>query len=88
MIDESTRRLRDTMAMQDPSMGEQFNKHTFVVNTNSPLIESLVKTENKELAKELTQHLYELSLLGQRELKGAQIKGLIERSNKLLTELI
>ncbi|MCP5492852.1 MAG: molecular chaperone HtpG [Chlamydiales bacterium] len=88
VLDENMRRLRDTMSMHGQDMGAQFDKRTFVVNTNSPLIEALTKTQDESLAKELTQHLYELSLLGQRELKGDQIQGLIERANKLLTQLV
>ncbi len=88
VFDEQTRRMRDTMAMHGQDMAAQFDKRTFVVNTNSPLIDALTKTKDETLAKELTQHLYELSLLGQRELKADQIQGLIERANSLLTKLV
>ena len=89
MIDESTRRLRDTMAIHSPDgPTDMFDKHTFVVNTNSPLIDALTKTEDADLAKALTRHLYELSLLGQRELKGEALSGFIDRANHLLTKLV
>lgn len=89
MIDESTRRLRDTMAIHSPDgPTDMFDKHTFVVNTNNPLINALTRTEDAELAKALTQHLYELSLLGQRELKGEALSGFIDRANSLLTKLV
>ncbi len=85
MIDEQMRRLRDTMAMHEQDMG--FDKHTLVVNTNSPLVQAVMQAE-PETAKELSAHIYELALLGQRELKADKLSAFIERANKVLEKLV
>ena len=87
MIDESTRRLRDMMAMQDQDQSNLFDKHTLVVNTNNPTIQNILKIQDKEKAKELTRHIYELALLGQRELKADKLDGFIQRATDLLKML-
>lgn len=89
MIDEQGRRMRDTMALSrqklPPGMGE---KKTFVVNTNSPLILSLNKHTDKDLAKEIVTQLYELAKLSQRELSPEEMPHFIERSSRVLEKLL
>lgn len=90
MIDEASRRMRDYLSI---SQGDKLDgypgKRTFIVNTNNPLIMAMYKLSGKkpELAKDLTHQIYELSLLGQRELKGDDLSDFIERSNTLLEKL-
>lgn len=90
MLSEQERRMRDYFALsgQDlpPSMG---NKKTFVVNTNSPLIQSIQKLEKKDsaLATSLVKQLYELSLLSQRELDPNAFSSFLKRSTDLLEQL-
>ncbi|MCB1108242.1 MAG: molecular chaperone HtpG [Chlamydiia bacterium] len=85
MIDESMRRFRDTMALHEKDMG--FDKHTLVVNTNSPLVKAVMKAD-PDTAKALSTHIYELALLGQRELKSEKLSSFIERANQLLEKLL
>lgn len=89
VIDEETRRLRDTMAITSSHRSTQpLEKKTFVVNTNNPLINSLYKHPDHEFAKEVFTHLYQLSLLSQKELPPKEFPELIERSNKILSKLL
>ncbi len=90
MISEEERRMRDYFALsgQDlpPTLG---NKRTFVVNTNSGLIQSIQKMESKDpaLASSLVQQLYELSLLSQRELEPGDFSAFLKRLSELLEKL-
>lgn len=90
MISEEERRMRDYFALsgQDlpPTLG---NKRTFVVNTNSGLIQSIQKMESKDpgLASSLIEQLYELSLLSQRELEPGDFSAFLKRSSELLEKL-
>jgi len=90
MLSEKERRMRDYFALsgQDlpPSMGA---KKTFVVNTNSPLVQSIQKLENQDeaLATSLVKQLYELSLLSQRELDANDFSSFLKRSTELLEKL-
>ncbi len=89
VLDEDMRRLKETMALSQqilpPSM---YGKRTFVVNTNSQLIQSLYQMKDKdpELAKEIVQHVYELSLLSQRELDPHALSAFIKRSGSILDQ--
>lgn len=93
LIDEKQRRMREYMSRMDPEdRGGQvpfFNKKTFVINTNNPLIESIHKLDrqNPELAKELTHEVYELALLSQRELDPHDLHEFVNRSNRILEAL-
>ena len=89
LIDEDTRRLRDTLALSSrefpPSL---MNKKTFVVNTNSPLITAVTNHKDKEVAKEILLHLYQLAQLSQKELPPKDLPQFIERSSKVLEKLL
>lgn len=89
-IDEQTRRMRDYLSLTQKNLPKDLlGKRTFVVNTNSPLVENLyaMRTTNPDLAKEMIEQLFELSLLGQRELAGEHLSGFISRTSKLLQTL-
>lgn len=89
MMDEETRRMRDYFALSS-DVALPPSKKTFVVNTNSKLIHSIfgLKEKNPELAKNVLQQVYELSLLAQKELEPSQLAHFIERSNANLEQLI
>jgi molecular chaperone HtpG len=87
---EEERRLRDYFARIAPeNSASLFAKKTFIVNTNSPLIQNLyaLHQTEPETAKLFIQHLYELALLGQNEMDQKQIKGFIENSHRLLERM-
>lgn len=93
LIDEKQRRMRDHLLRLDPQEKEKqmslFGKRTFVVNTNSGLIEGIRKLERTQpkLAKELTLQVYELALLSQREMEPHAFQEFINRSNHILEAL-
>lgn len=93
VIDESQRRMRDYLMQLDPK--DALNKmgmmkaHTFVVNTNNPLMTSIQKLEtiDPELATDLVKQAYELSLLSQREMDPASLNEFVKRNNRVLEKL-
>lgn len=93
IIDEDRRRMRDYLAATNPDIQAEeltaMNQPTFVVNTNHPLVSVLPKVaaSHPEKAKELVQHLYELTLLSQREMTPGMLSRFISRSQKTLTDL-
>jgi molecular chaperone HtpG len=92
MIEESTRRFRDAMRAATPnSTAEQFaTKKTFVINTNSKLVNNIQKIsgKNPNLAKELTKHTYDLALLSQKELQAEEFENFIQDSQSLMQSLV
>jgi molecular chaperone HtpG len=90
VFDEEMRRLRDYMALSNQSLPPSLrDKRTFVVNTNSKLIASIYSLDEKhpELAKDMVNHIYELSLLSQKELDQASLSGFVARSSQVLEKL-
>lgn len=89
MVDEETRRMRDTLALSSRGLPPgMLDKKTFVVNTNSPLINAVIKHKNKETAKEILLHLYQLAQLSQKELAPKDLPQFIQRSSKVLEKLL
>ena len=90
IVDENTRRMRDAMALSGHNMPAFQAKKTFVVNTNNPLIESLYQLQESqpELAKDVAHHLYELSMLAQKEIEPAKMTAFINRSTQVLEKLL
>ena len=93
MIDEGQRRMRDYMRTLNPEKGNEmedlFNKNTFVINTNSPLIHSIMKLEetDSDLATALVNQIYELSLLSQKELSPKALHDFVANNTKVLEKL-
>lgn len=91
IIDEDLRRMRETMALSQQQLPPGFaaTKRTFVVNTNNKLIQSIYQMKEKDspFAEELVQHLYELSLLSQRELEAGALSQFVTRSSQILEKM-
>ena len=90
MIDEGTRRMRDYFAMSQKEMPrEAFSKHTFVINTNNSLVESMHKLKDTapELSKKLVKQVYDLSLLSQKEMHPEALGDFIKRTGSVIEEL-
>jgi len=93
MIDENQRRMRDYLMSLDRKEGIQQMKHlaehTFVVNTNNPLMTSIQKLNetDAELASDLVKQTYELSLLSQREMDPTTLNEFILRNTRVLEKL-
>jgi molecular chaperone HtpG len=90
IVDENTRRMRDAMALSGHNMPAFQAKTTFVINTNNSLIESLYQlhTSQPELAHDVAHHLYDLSLLAQKEIDPASMTSFINRSTQVLEKLL
>lgn len=88
IIDEHMRRMRETMALTKQSFNIP-SKNTFVVNTNNKLVQKAYELQRKdpELAQELVHHIYELSLLSQKELEPKSLSSFILRSNRVLEKM-
>jgi molecular chaperone HtpG len=90
IIDEHQRRMRDYFLTLDPQGSmSHLVKHTFVINTNNPLLSSAYKLakKNPELSKDIVQQVYELSLLSQREIEPERLNDFIARSNRVMQGL-
>ena len=93
MMDEKQRRMRDYLMRLDPEERQKqtplFGKRTFIINTNSPLIEAIRKIDHKnpDLAKELIHEVYDLALLSQREMDPQALHEFVNRSNRVLEAL-
>ncbi len=90
VVDEETRRLRDYLALSGQTMPPGLEeKRTFVLNTNNKLVNAIygMRDKNPELAKEISTHLYDLSLLAQKGLDPAAMASFIERTTRVLEKL-
>ncbi len=90
MIDESARRMREYLIMTQKEMPHDiFGKHTFVVNTNNPLIQKMlqIREAEPELAKLLIKQIYHTSLLAQRELHPEILPHYIKQTTQTLEKL-
>jgi molecular chaperone HtpG len=88
VLDENQRRLRDYMALTQGKSTFSAKK-TFVVNTNSPLIQTIEKLQHKrsDLAQEIAKGVYDLSLLSQRELEPSDLEHVVSRQTQILEKL-
>ena len=91
--EEGSRRLRDFMRATQPDgdshkLFEQ--ERTLVLNSNSPLVRGVAELESSDpdLASELSQEIYELVLLSQKELGIDHFDQFVQRSQKVLTSLV
>lgn len=90
LLDENQRRLRDYLSLTQGKMENFPAKKTFILNTNSKLIQRLEKLSASEpsLASELIRQLYDLSLLSQKELDPTRIEAFASRQSSLLETLV
>jgi len=90
LLKEEERRLRDYMALtQGKTMPNLLSKKTFVVNTNSKLVQAIAHLQAKqpEAASELARHLFDLSLLTQKELEPKEVEQVLARQTAVLEKL-
>ncbi|MBB65144.1 MAG: molecular chaperone HtpG [Waddliaceae bacterium] len=93
MIDEDQRRMREYMMSSNPDMAPEmlsaFAKQTFVVNTNNSLVQSIqdLNKTDPAIAKELSEQLYDLTLLSQREMDVNALGTYVSKSTALLEQL-
>ncbi|MEZ5315510.1 MAG: molecular chaperone HtpG [Chlamydiales bacterium] len=90
MLKEEERRLRDHLAYQSHQPTNEFIKPTFVINTNSKLINAIhaVEKTDPDLAKEMAHEVYDLARLSQKEIDPEGLRKFIKRSNEVLERLV
>ena len=78
---EFLRRMREMSMMQGMEMGNMPETFNVVVNTNHTIVgNQLLKAENEEEQGEIAKYLYNLALLNQGMLKGADLTAFIGKS--------
>lgn len=78
---EFMRRMQEMQALQGMQMQGFPESYNVVVNTNHPLVaQRLLKAEGEEAQTELAQYLYNLALLNQNMLRGADLTAFINKS--------
>lgn len=89
MLKEEERRMRDTLAYHNKGAMSGLVKPTFVVNTNSKLINAIHAVEKIDpvLAKELAHEVYDLARLSQKEMEPEALNAFISRSTAVLEKL-
>jgi molecular chaperone HtpG len=90
VLDENERRFRDYLMMtQGKGANHLLSKKTLVINTNSKLVQTIVKLQGSkpELATDLAKHILDLSLLAQKELDPAETPRVLARQSTILEKL-
>lgn len=82
---EFMRRLKEMQALQGMAGNDFMDSYNVVVNTNHPLIvQKLLKTEGEEARNDLATYLYQLALLHQNMLKGADLTSFVQRAQAMI----
>ena len=93
LIEEEQRRMRDYMMAFDPDNIDKgkslFDKTTFVINTNNPLIANIraIDAIDSELAKTLANEVFDLALLAQNEMSQKALSPFIRQTTDILEKL-
>jgi molecular chaperone HtpG len=94
LLSEQSRRMQEMSAMfGGMDVKNMFpNEETLVLNRNSELINSLINLNQQESKQEdvrmICEHIYDLALIGNKQLGADAMANFIERSNKILEKLI
>ena len=92
VLSEFMRRFKEMNMFQfkDENMNS-FGDHTLIVNSNNSSVKDLLalseNSENDEKIKLTVNHIYDLALLSQNNLKGDRLIKFINRSNELLKHI-
>lgn len=82
---EFMRRMKEMQAMQGLQMGNFPDMYQVVINTNHELIAGkLQKLEDENQKEDLAKYLYQLALLNQGMLKGAELTAFFNRSLEMV----
>ncbi|MBC6418389.1 MAG: molecular chaperone HtpG [Prochloron sp. SP5CPC1] len=99
LLPEAMRRMQEMTAMIQQQTMAFPEEHILAINTAHPLIEniyqmskgSIIQASGESpaaaLAKSACQHVYDLALVAQRAFDAEGMKGFVQRSNQLLTQL-
>jgi len=92
VLSEFMRRFKEmSMLQMKQTESDMFGDFTLIVNSNNNSIKELVKlnenTENKDKIKSKINHIYDLALLAQNQLKGNRLIDFIKRSNEIIDKI-
>lgn len=78
---EFMRRMKEMQSLQGNAWGDFPDSVNVVVNTNHPLVaQKLIGEKDAEQQNNLARYLYDLALLNQGMLKGAELTAFVSRS--------
>ena len=87
-MDEFMRRMKDMAAMGGGGMmsfyGQMPDKYKVAINANHPLASKILAETNAETRSALAHQAFDLALLAQGMLTGADLTAFVERSTKLI----
>ncbi|MCG8573020.1 MAG: molecular chaperone HtpG, partial [Spirochaetes bacterium] len=92
VFSEFMRRFKEMNSMfrAGDKENDLFGDHTLLVNSKNHLVKRVVelneKSENSDQIDKLVNHIYDLALLAQNNLKGQRLADFIERSHHLLED--
>jgi len=92
-VSEETRRMQDMMKMY--SMGGQGaddlfkddDGQTLILNANHPLVKTVMDEPESDRGKLISEQLYDLAVLANKQLPPDEMKKFIERSNEIMMKL-
>ncbi|HCT65695.1 MAG TPA: molecular chaperone HtpG [Lachnospiraceae bacterium] len=98
LLSEHSRRMLDMMQnyKSQPELLKMFGdikpEYTLVLNRNNSLVKKLIElknsNENKDYTDLICAQLYDLALIGQKDLEPAQLSKFIERSNIIMEKML
>jgi molecular chaperone HtpG len=83
---EFMRRMKEMQMLQGMDPGMFPDSFQVIVNANNPIVkEQILAKEDPDTRSENATHLYQLALLSQQMLSGAELKAFVDRSMKMLS---
>ena len=86
-VSEQTRRMAEMMEMYGMSRSETglgAQGETLILNANNELVQFVLNNEENENTELICQQLYDLALMGQRQLTPEEMTRFVERSNQVM----
>jgi len=90
ILPEFTRRFQEMQILQENKEQKLIDTYTFVINSESPIINKILKLKNdgnKDDLEIVSHHIHDLALISQRNFNFKKMPDFIARSNKILNVL-
>ncbi len=92
-VSEETRRMQDMMKMysmggsSDSDLFKDDDGQTLILNANHPLVKTVMDAPESDKGKLISEQLYDLAVLANKQLPPDEMKKFIERSNEIMMKL-
>nr|MCR4590420.1 molecular chaperone HtpG [Lachnospiraceae bacterium] len=92
-VSEETRRMQDMMKMYsmggsaDSELFKDDDGQTLILNANHPLVKTVMEKPEDDRSKLISEQLYDLAVLANKQLPPDEMKKFIERSNEIMMKL-